>query len=153
HPHLPPHTLGQEVETQMAKPAYYAASGSGSTGPDTALIQTWLNGSRDPCTHYDPLEVDGVFGPDTVRAVQEFPLRNDRKADGKVEPLTWNALHAKYAAANDGKEQYPVVAMKRGQEGAAVKSAQQQLNVKGASLTADGRFGSKTAGAVRRFQK
>ena len=137
----------------MAKPAYYAASGSGSTGPDTALIQTWLNGSRDPCTHYDPLEVDGVFGPDTVRAVQEFQLRNDLKADGKVGPLTWNALHAKYAAANNGSEQYPGIAMKSGQDGAAVKSAQHQLNVKGASLTADGRFGSKTAGAVRRFQK
>lgn len=137
----------------MAKPAYYAASGSGSTGPDTALIQTWLNGSRDPCTHFDPVQVDGLFGPDTVRAVQEFQLRNDLKADGKVGPLTWNALHTKYAAANNGSEQYPGIAMKSGQEGAAVKSAQQQLNVKGASLTADGRFGSKTAGAVRRFQK
>ena len=137
----------------MAKPAYYAASGSGSTGPDTALIQTWLNGSRDPCTHFDPVQVDGLFGPDTVKAVQEFQLRNDLKADGKVGPLTWNALHTKYAAANNGSEQYPGVAMKSGQEGAAVKSAQQQLNIKGASLTADGRFGSKTAGAVRRFQK
>ena len=137
----------------MAKPAYYAASVSGSTGPDTALIQTWLNGSRDPCTHFDPVQVDGLFGPDTVRAVQEFQLRNDLKADGKVGPLTWNALHTKYAAANNGSEQYPGIAMKSGQEGAAVKSAQQQLNVKGASLTADGRFGSKTAGAVRRFQK
>ena len=137
----------------MAKPAWYAASGSGSTGPDTALIQTWLNGSRDPCTHFDPVQVDGLFGPDTVKAVQEFQLRNDLKADGKVGPLTWNALHTKYAAANNGSEQYPGIAMKSGQEGAAVKSAQQQLNVKGASLTADGRFGSKTAGAVRRFQK
>lgn len=137
----------------MAKPAYYAASGSGSTGPDTALIQTWLNGSRDPCTHFDPVQVDGLFGPDTVKAVQEFQLRNDLKSDGKVGPLTWNALHTKYAAANNGSEQYPGIAMKSGQEGAAVKSAQQQLNVKGASLTADGRFGSKTAGAVRRFQK
>ena len=137
----------------MAKPAYYAASGSGSTGPDTALIQTWLNGSRDPCTHFDPVQVDGLFGPDTVKAVQVFQLRNDLKADGKVGPLTWNALHTKYAAANNGSEQYPGIAMKSGQEGAAVKRAQQQLNVKGASLTADGRFGSKTAGAVRRFQK
>ena len=137
----------------MAKPAYYAASGSGSTGPDTALIQTWLNGSRDPCTHFDPVQVDGLFGPDTVKAVQVFQLRNDLKADGKVGPLTWNALHTKYAAANNGSEQYPGIAMKSGQEGAAVKSAQQQLNVKGASLTADGRFGSKTTGAVRRFQK
>ena len=54
----------------MAKPEYYAASSQGSAGPDTALIQTWLNGSRDPCTHFDPVQVDGLFGPDTVKAVQ-----------------------------------------------------------------------------------
>ena len=81
----------------MAKPEYYAPSSRGSSGPDTALIQTWLNGARDPCTHYDPVEVDGRFGPDTVRAVQEFQLRNDLEADGRVGRLTWNALHTKYA--------------------------------------------------------
>ena len=66
----------------MAKPEYYAASSQGSAGPDTALIQTWLNGSRDPCTHFDPVTVDGRFGSDTAKAVQEFQLRNNLKADG-----------------------------------------------------------------------
>ena len=114
----------------MAKPEYYAASSQGSAGPDTALIQTWLNGSRDPCTHFDPVTVDGRFGSDTAKAVQEFQLRNNLKADGKVGPLTWNALHTKFAAANDGNERYP-----------------------GIALNADGRFGSKTTSAVRSFQK
>ena len=137
----------------MAKPEYYAPSSRGSSGPDTALIQTWLNGARDPCTHYDPVEVDGRFGPDTVRAVQEFQLRNDLEADGRVGRLTWNALHTKYAAANDGTEHYPGLSIQNGHQGATVKSAQRQLNVKGANITADGRFGSRTAGAVRSFQK
>ena len=64
----------------MAKPEYYAASSQGSAGPDTALIQTWLNGSRDPCTHFDPVTVDGRFGSDTAKAVQEFQLRNKTSA-------------------------------------------------------------------------
>ena len=137
----------------MAKPEYYAASSQGSAGPDTVLIQTWLNGSRDPCTHFDPVTVDGRFGSDTAKAVQEFQLRNNLKADGKVGPLTWNALHTKFAAANDGNERYPGIAIKSGQAGAAVQSAQRQLNRKGAALNADGRFGSKTTSAVRSFQK
>ena len=114
----------------MAKPEYYAASSQGSAGPDTALIQTWLNGSRDPCTHFDPVTVDGRFGSDTAKA-----------------------LHTKFAAANDGNERYPGIAIKSGQAGAAVQSAQRQLNRKGAALNADGRFGSKTTSAVRSFQK
>jgi len=85
--------------------------------------------------------------------VQEFQLRNDLEADGRVGRLTWNALHTKYAAANDGAEHYPGLSIQNGHQGATVKSAQRQLNVKGANITADGRFGSRTAGAVRSFQK
>ena len=58
-----------------------------------------------------------------------------------------------YAAANDGAEHYPGLSLQNGHQGATVKSAQRQLNVKGANITADGRFGSRTAGAVRSFQK
>ena len=31
----------------MAIPAYYSLIQSGSTGPDAALVQTWLNGLRE----------------------------------------------------------------------------------------------------------
>ncbi len=136
----------------MANPTYFSLSQSGSTGPDTALIQTWLNGIHDACTHYDPLTVDGKFGAGTTRAVQEFQIRNDLDADGKVGQKTWDALFAKYAAAHDGNEQYPGVLMSAGQTGATVKSAQQQLNTRGAKLDADGKFGVATTAAVRSFQ-
>ena len=36
----------------MAIPAYYSLLQRGSSGPDTALVQTWLNGVRDACTWY-----------------------------------------------------------------------------------------------------
>ena len=137
----------------MAKPAYESTVRRGSSGPDAALVQTWLNGARDPCTHYDPVAVDGRFGADSARAVQEFQLRNDLAADGEVGPATWEALYRKYAAANDGSEHYPGVSLRSGHSGAAVKSAQRQLNVKGANLSADGQFGGRTTAAVRSFQK
>ena len=72
----------------MSKPAYVTSSQRGSAGPDTALIQTWLNGVRDPCTYYAPLTVDGHYGRSTVRAVQEFQLRSGLEADGKVGQKT-----------------------------------------------------------------
>ena len=41
----------------MAIPAYYSLLQRGSSGPDVALVQTWLNGVRDA----SPLR-DGAFG-------------------------------------------------------------------------------------------
>ena len=41
----------------MAIPGYYSLLQRGSSGPDVALVQTWLNGVRDACTWYDELKV------------------------------------------------------------------------------------------------
>ena len=56
----------------MAIPAYYSLLHRGSSGPDVALVQTWLNGVRDACTWHDPLKADGKFGLSTENAVKEF---------------------------------------------------------------------------------
>ena len=59
----------------MAQPAYYGMVSSGSVGPDTALVQTWLNGlpkTKWPCIQ--TLRVDGHFGSDTERAVKYFQI-------------------------------------------------------------------------------
>ena len=45
----------------MAIPGYYSLLQRGSSGPDVALVQTWLNGVRDACTWYDALKADGVL--------------------------------------------------------------------------------------------
>ena len=56
----------------MAIPAYYSLLQRGSSGPDVALVQTWLNGVRDACTWYSELKADGKFGISTENAVKEF---------------------------------------------------------------------------------
>ena len=82
----------------MAIPAYYSLIQRGSTGPDVALVQTWLNGLRDTCTWYHELTTDGRFGIKSVNAVKEFQLKNDMNVDGKVGANTWNVLYTKYTA-------------------------------------------------------
>ena len=83
----------------MAIPGYYSLLQRGSSGPDVALVQTWLNGVRDACTWYDALKADGKFGVGTQRAVQEFQLKNKMNMDGKVGQNTWNVLYTRKARA------------------------------------------------------
>ena len=136
----------------MAVPAYYSLSQKGSSGPDVALIQTWLNGIRDACTWYGTLTVDGRFGDRTVDAVREFQLKNKLTMDGKVGRATWDALAAKYAVSHGTDVPYPGIVVSSGSSGAIVQYIQQQLNVAGERLTTDGKFGANTVAAVRRFQ-
>ena len=91
----------------MAIPAYYSLIQRGSSGPDVALVQTWLNGLRDACTWHDILKVDGHFGTASEKAVTEFQLRNKLTMDGKVGANTWNAIYAKYTAAHGLHVPYP----------------------------------------------
>lgn len=77
----------------MAIPAYYSLIQRGSSGPDVALVQTWLNGIRDSCTWHAALTVDGKFGANAEKAVREFQLRYGLKEDGKVGANTWNVLY------------------------------------------------------------
>ena len=124
----------------MAIPAYYSLLHRGSSGPDVALVQTWLNGVRDACTWHDPLKADGKFGLSTENAVKEFQLKNKMNVDGKVGANTWNVP-------------YPGIVLRSGASGGTVRLVQQKLNSLGERLNADGRYGAATAAAVQRFQR
>ena len=128
----------------MAIPAYYSLLHRGSSGPDVALVQTWLNGVRDACTWHDPLKADGRFGLSTENAVKEFQLKNKMNVDGKVGANTWNVLYTQYTAKHP---------LRSGASGGTVRLVQQKLNSLGERLNADGRYGAATAAAVQRFQR
>ena len=76
----------------MATPTYYSLLQNGSSGPDVALVQIWLNGIRDDCTCYAKLTADGKFGSNTENAVREFQTKNSLTVDGKVGQNTWAKL-------------------------------------------------------------
>ena len=98
----------------MAIPAYYSLIQRGSSGPDVALVQTWLNGLRDTCTWYHELTTDGRFGTKSVNAVKEFQLKNDMNVDGKVGANTWNVLYTKYTAKHGLHVPYPGIVLRQG---------------------------------------
>ena len=136
----------------MAIPAYYSLIQRGSTGPDVALVQTWLNGLRDTCTWYHELTTDGRFGIKSVNAVKEFQLKNDMNVDGKVGANTWNVLYARYTAKHGLTVPYPGIVLRSGSAGGCVRLVQQKLNTDGERLTTDGKFGASTVAAVKRYQ-
>ena len=137
----------------MAIPAYYSLIQKGSTGPDAALVQTWLNGVRDSCTWYGELKADGIFGTKSENAVKEFQLKNSMNMDGKVGANTWNVLYAKYTDKHGLNVPYPGVALRTGNAGGTVRLVQQKLNSLGEKISTDGKFGSATAAAVQRYQR
>lgn len=137
----------------MAIPGYYSLLQHGSSGPDVALVQTWLNGVRDACTWYDALKADGKFGASTQRAVQEFQLKNKMNMDGKVGQNTWNVLYTRYTAKHGLKVPYPGIVLHTGFSGGTVRLVQQKLNSLGERLKDDGKYGAATAAAVQRFQR
>ena len=104
----------------MAIPAYYSLLHRGSSGPDVALVQTWLNGVRDACTWHDPLKADGRFGLSTENAVKEFQLKNKMNVDGKVGANTWNVLYTQYTAKHGLHVPYPGIVLRSGASGGTV---------------------------------
>lgn len=121
-------------------------------GPAVRLVQRLVH-----------IGVDGVYGPQTARAVKRFQRAHGMTADGIVGPATWAALgvHAskpvlKRAAARHrahsashghgggGRSRGPRV-MSRGP---SVRLAQRHLGI-----AADGVFGPGTLRAVKAFQR
>ena len=80
------------------------------------------------------LTPDGIFGPNTEKAVKEFQKNNGLVSDGIVGPKTWEKL-------------LKMETIRNGSKGTAVKVLQFKLN-----LTTDGIFGPNTEKAVKEFQ-
>ncbi len=83
------------------------------------------------------ISADGIFGPGTAKALQEFQKSAGLTADGIAGPDTFTAL---------GLEE--LILLRVGLRGEAVKKLQAALGV-----DADGRFGPGTEKAVKDFQK
>ncbi len=60
----------------------------GSSGESVRDLQRRLNAAFGACV----LAEDGIFGPETEKAVRDFQEKNGCKRDGIVGPETWGAL-------------------------------------------------------------
>ena len=96
---------------------------------------------------YPPGHIDGLYGPLTRRAVVGFQAAHGLQVDGVVGPRTWAALSEPVLILGPGAGDQP------GGEN-AVRSLQRRLASTGDSPgPIDGRYGVRTDGAVRRFQR
>lgn len=119
----------------------------GATGPTVR----WLQYKLVRRTLSDQ-QIDGIFGPVTNKAVEEFQTESGLTVDGIVGPATWAAL------GGDGP-QPPTLA--EGSSGAVVGSLQTALNEGRGSfaptsnpvLVVDGSYGPHTAAAVSGAQQ
>ncbi len=94
---------------------------------------------------FKPGEVDGIFGVFTESAVRAFQTWATVVADGIVGELTWEKL-------DDADKTDPT--LQEGSKGVSVRGLQRRLIAGGFGPDEiDGRFGPKTAAAVRAFQE
>jgi peptidoglycan hydrolase-like protein with peptidoglycan-binding domain len=95
------------------------------------------------------LEVDGVFGPLTESATEDFQKQAGIPVTGVVDQATWQALPTGL----------PMPVLQRGAKGELVRNLQTILTMGAFDLWKttpqgiDGEFGSNTETSVRAFQK
>jgi peptidoglycan hydrolase-like protein with peptidoglycan-binding domain len=119
----------------------------GATGPNVRWLQ-YLLVRRTLSDN----QSDGIFGPVTKAAVEEFQHDEHLTVDGIVGPATWSAL------GGDGPEP---PTLSEGSSGPVVKKLQHALNEgrgdfapsSNPVLALDGIYGSQTATAVKGAQQ
>jgi peptidoglycan hydrolase-like protein with peptidoglycan-binding domain len=95
------------------------------------------------CARGHSVHVDGIFGPQTETAVEDFQQDAGLGVDGVVGPHTWSRL---------------IVTIRRGNTGDAVRGVQEvmkfhdQSGGEGPPIHVDGIFGPQTDHFVRGFQ-
>ena len=130
----------------------------GMSGNDVKSVQSRL----DKLGYYFG-SLDGVYGAETVAAVQAFQARNGLTADGKVGANTVKILYSSSAIAADSSVATPTPTpsygtaptrtLREGSTGEDVKSVQRRLMSLGYYTGAvDGNYGSSTVAAVAAFQ-
>ena len=115
-----------------------------------------------------PVETDGIFGPVTRGAVEDFQRDAGLAVTGVVDRATWELLYRRYMIYRDSlppdyfpvyTPPYPGTVLRRGSRGEDVRLVQSWLNRIGQvggripPLTEDGIFGAKTEEAVRIWQR
>ncbi|RZE55952.1 peptidoglycan-binding protein [Streptomyces albidoflavus] len=108
---------------------------SGARGPDVHAAQHLVS------HHGFATDPDGIFGPATQTAVQEFQTSVGLEATGVVNAQTWPRLVVTVRSGDSGDR------------GEAVRAAQRQFVKHGHPITVDGVFGPRTDEAARAVQR
>lgn len=125
------------------------ADGVAGEATQSALYNTIVRLQRElKDSGYAPGTADGHFGTKTKNALLAYQKANKLNATGAADAATWAALNSQ----TTGLKTTP--ALRRGSSGTQVKYLQQALIGLGyLNGAADGIYGSKTAEAVREYQR
>ena len=133
----------------------------GSTGSAVEQLQFWLNTLAQYESSIPSLTVDGVYGTGTANAVRAFQRKYGLTVDGVVGRNTWTELYDQFRSIqsdNGTPNAYPGTALREGSSGQNVRLVQFWLKIARtvysslSNVTVDGKFGSATTAAVKRFQ-
>ncbi len=133
----------------------------GSTGSAVEQMQFWLNTIAQYDSAIPSITVDGVFGSGTTAAVRAFQRKYGLTVDGVVGQSTWKEIYDEFRSIqsdNGTPNAYPGTPLRSGSSGQNVRLVQFWLKIARTvysslnNVTVDGKFGSSTEAAVRRFQ-
>lgn len=119
-----------------------ATAGSAAARPQVAGLQVAL---RAQGLYLGP--IDGVYGPATARGFRRFQRRAGLDVDGRIGPLTRQALGPL------GRPSFGRRTLRRGTLGWDVSVTQFLLGQRRSALAINGYFGARTERALRRFQR
>ena len=133
----------------------------GSTGSEVEQMQFWLSTLAQYESSIPSVTVDGVYGSGTAAAVRAFQRLYGLTVDGIVGLTTWTELYDQFRSIqsdNGTPNAYPGTALREGASGQNVRLVQFWLKIARTvysnlnNITVDGKFGSATTAAVKRFQ-
>ena len=145
----------------------YSLLRPGDTGIDVANFQYYLSYLSRFYNTIPSVAIDGVFGDNTLQAVQAAQRTFGFPVDGIVGRQTWNTVYRAYIGAVAGIPltfseglvvPYPGTILRLGSESDAVRLLQEYLNRIASSIpelpsvTPTGYFGTQTQNAVISFQ-
>ena len=146
----------------------------GDRGPSIFTLQRQLNRITKDYPFFGTLTPDGIFGEQMAETVKRFQRQFSLTADGVVGRQTWYKISYIYVSVKDlaeltseGETSSGVLSdgtwggtvLRTGSRGGAVEQLQFWLNTISQyvasipSVSVDGSFGSRTAAAVRAFQR
>ena len=140
----------------------------GSRGDAVKILQYYLNFIGYFYNDIHSVKIDGIFGPATKNAVEEFQKLFGLTADGIVGNVTWYNINKAYTSIlntlPEGYEGnnavlYPGFFLTEGTKDENVRLLQEYINAISVyynnipSVTADGVFGPRTKEAVEAIQK
>ena len=140
----------------------------GSSGNEVTAIQYYLNVIAYFNGNLNAFPIDGVYGADTINAVNTFQTFYGLPVTGVVDRETWNKIREIYDSivrnlpegyAGNQAVLYPGYVLSEGMRGENVRNLQTYLSAISqyipqlGNITVDGIYGPATANAVREFQR